>query len=819
MAAMVARGSSPLPSSVSIQEKGSRNKRKFRAEPPITDPNLVSFLPDCPGYELVPNPETTRLDHHPKMCDLCRNHGYAPTVEEAYKELFQEADWLEKTESQLEEILLSNLETIFKAAIKTIMSSGYTEEVATNVVLSAGFCYGNKDTVANVVDNALAFLASTHDIVDYSRCDGLSEELQKMKRTALNEMVNVIREFRPSFSKGDAMWRLLLCDMNVSLACSVDCNPSSSVGSEETSSNSVVSQREHESNASNLSFQSGPESNAMGSNKPNLVLPQSQNGLGRVMPTVVGIPSLPSGRGFSASVNVPVGSAKENAISSLDCVIEETSSLCISHSPMPEGKPSGSKKGHLGSSKRDPVLRQKTLHFEKSYRMFGSKGATRAGKHNGLGGLLSDKKCKAISDSNAINMKNALMKLNKAVGSAGSDAQQADPVIDFHAMESLMRTHNNSVAPLSVANTELSLSLPSTTSSNSASNGVIEAGFLSGDWIPQDKMDEMLQRLIAGAKKLEGHLQEWSDWAQQKVMQAARRLAKDKPELQSLRQEKDEVARLKKEKHSLEENTRKKLADMEIALTKAGSQVEKANAQARGLEQEYTELRKEMEAAKLRAAESAASCQEVSKRELKTLKQFQSWEKQKTQLQEELANEKKKLSQLQEQLEQAKEYYDQTEARWKQEEKAKEAAVILRSAQKKERNQIEVSGRSKENEMRLKAETNMLRYKEDIRKLEQQIARLRQRAALKWGSDGSFENNGHIIVSESLELQEAEEDVQRERECVMCLTDEKSVVFLPCAHQVVCVKCNELHEKQGMKDCPSCRTLIEKRIHVRFADF
>ncbi|GFP98618.1 putative E3 ubiquitin-protein ligase rf298 [Phtheirospermum japonicum] len=51
----------------------------------------------------------------------------------------------------------------------------------------------------------------------------------------------------------------------------------------------------------------------------------------------------------------------------------------------------------------------------------------------------------------------------------------------------------------------------------------------------------------------------------------------------------------------------------------------------------------------------------------------------------------------------------------------------------------------------------------------------------------------------------------------MCLSEEMSVVFLPCAHQVVCTTCNELHEKQGMKDCPSCRGPIQRRVCVRYA--
>nr|GME01849.1 putative E3 ubiquitin-protein ligase RF298 [Ipomoea batatas] len=58
--------------------------------------------------------------------------------------------------------------------------------------------------------------------------------------------------------------------------------------------------------------------------------------------------------------------------------------------------------------------------------------------------------------------------------------------------------------------------------------------------------------------------------------------------------------------------------------------------------------------------------------------------------------------------------------------------------------------------------------------------------------------------------------IKREWECVMCLTEPKSVVFLPCAHQALCTACNMLHERQGMKDCPVCRTPIMKRIQARF---
>jgi len=131
--------------------------------------------------------------------------------------------------------------------------------------------------------------------------------------------------------------------------------------------------------------------------------------------------------------------------------------------------------------------------------------------------------------------------------------------------------------------------------------------------------------------------------------------------------------------------------------------------------------------------------------------------------------------------------------------------------------------------IKIKAERNLQRHKDDIQKLEKEISELRLKtdsskiAALRMGIDGSYaskclymKNGTASFISELVMDHSATGGVKRERECVMCLSEEMSVVFLPCAHQVVCTTCNELHEKQGMQDCPSCRSLIQQRIVVRF---
>ncbi|KAL0924958.1 hypothetical protein M5K25_005819 [Dendrobium thyrsiflorum] len=174
-------------------------------------------------------------------------------------------------------------------------------------------------------------------------------------------------------------------------------------------------------------------------------------------------------------------------------------------------------------------------------------------------------------------------------------------------------------------------------------------------------------------------------------------------------------------------------------------------------------------------------------------------------------------------------------ARWKQEHKAKGEVVLLLKSERKEREQIEASGKSKENEITIEAEHELERLKDDIRRLERQITQLRlttdssKMTAFGWGANGSYASRLADVgkskhaphsITKVFDIQDqGDEDLQRERECVMCMSEEVSVVFLPCAHQVICSTCNQLHERQGMKDCPSCRTAIQRRISIRRAEF
>lgn len=163
---------------------------------------------------------------------------------------------------------------------------------------------------------------------------------------------------------------------------------------------------------------------------------------------------------------------------------------------------------------------------------------------------------------------------------------------------------------------------------------------------------------------------------------------------------------------------------------------------------------------------------------------------------------------------------------------AKEEALSLVETEKRAKEVAEHSAKKREEALQKKSETLSQRYRDEVQKLESEIAKVRlssglQPSMLSWGngykmspsnldtcSAEKLKQVNAGLLSEIADLRQSQKDINHERECVMCMSKEMSVVFLPCAHQVVCVKCNDLHQKKGLRDCPACRTPIQQRIRV-----
>ncbi|KAG6466243.1 MND1-interacting protein 1-like [Zingiber officinale] len=810
---------------VSSQDKCSRNKRKFPTDSPALD-TLDPSVMESAYHDYGPFPteasSSRDLDNHVSLCSTCR--GLMHSLKEAlYLEDARESYWSGMTETHLEEVLLSNLDAGYESVIKRITSYGYKESVAINALLNIGHCYGCKDPVVNIAEHALEYLASGK-AVDVSERENGPEQIRKLERRLLDDMVDVLIEMRPFFGRGDAMWCLLMCDMNLSLACTMDSDTSSCSGY-----NGVSGHSASQLNTNCNSYGSGPvmsECNVpAGAPKSSTHPPCSSRDETSSLTSNAGLPSSQfyASRTVHGSYNHSEN-LKENSLSSSKSLEENVFSYALPISSFPREKSAGSKKWHASTSR----ARCRSNQSNRNGRVHADRSGSKLTKNSNLAKVLLHKKNKSVSGFIS-DPKSTPLKLDKTVELVSSESVTTQN-FSFTAGSSntvatgLDKISKNPSSPPASSDASLSLSTDtchnvaigkngSYDSTRSSCNSNLLHSQVSSNSTSMNAKDELLVKLLSRVEVLKTELQDWTDWGQQKVMQAARRLNQDKVELQNLRQERDEAARLLKEKETLEVSTMKKVAETEYAWSKACSHYESLNANIGRLENQNHKLRQELEVAKTHATELAINCQDASMREIMTQKKKHSWEKERIMLAEELASEKQKLLYLTQKFQEANEYRDQCEDRWKLEVKARQDILVQVAAERNERERIETSAKLEESAIVSKAESDLQRYKEEIRGLEDKISKVRINSYPKI-PELSWDTNGHSNA-EILDSDGSDDEVPRDRECVMCLTEEMSVVFLPCSHQVVCAKCNELHEKQGMKDCPSCRTPIQRRIHVR----
>lgn len=172
-------------------------------------------------------PAASPVESPPLVWPVLWDHGRRLTPANFYV-----ARWDPISEKLLEDLLISHMVSILRIAVRKIASFGYTEMAATEAVLRCGLGYDMKDTAAKIVDLALALLradstaASSSPSSSSSSLSSLFKDLEDMGRYVVAEIVCVLRMVWPSFNMADAMWWLLLCDLNLSEACGAAMNSS-----------------------------------------------------------------------------------------------------------------------------------------------------------------------------------------------------------------------------------------------------------------------------------------------------------------------------------------------------------------------------------------------------------------------------------------------------------------------------------------------------------------------------------------------------------------------------------------------------------------
>ncbi|XP_031483751.1 MND1-interacting protein 1-like [Nymphaea colorata] len=701
------------------------------------------------------------------------------------------SEWGLCTEKQLEELLLKNLEFLYNEAICKIVSLGYDEDVALKAVLRNGHCYGSGDVLSNIIHNALAYLTSDAN-------GGLDEsgfvfgELKQLEEYSLAGIVCLLQQVRPQLSKGDAMWCLLMSDLHVGRASALEFPLTS------TEKDGVRNETEEGSPLPSPGGVSVP----VPIRPPLNLVPGAESS--ETCKSYGGLGFRGEGLTMSGITNV---TDPTNLVPTTVNVDGDLSNL--------NETPVGVSMLRRNAAAVFPTRFPEVLKADGCNPLSSSAGCYH--DHPSLTLCMHHHKGKSELGGLSL-LKNQADMVHGSTGAAHLVTVSA---------RSELPSGIDSVSKVSPENCENSKEtdnpdIVSSIASNLENMHISDK--LDGT---SDQRDEMISKLTHQIGMLERQLQERMEWAQKKALQAAKKLSSDLTELKMLRMEREETLH-QKNKQSLEDATMKKLSDLEAALKKAGAQVDRANAAVKHLETENAEIRAEMVAAKLSAAESVKTCLEVEKREKKIQKKLSAWEKQKTKLQEEVAEEKRKNNQLQQQLHLVKEAQKEAEIKWKHELEAKEKAISQVEEERRAKEGTQVNITRRQEALRRKIEIDFQRHKDDIQRLEEEYLRLKASSrSTQLNCSSTTQSTCDVDMAKKVkeshkkatnELDKTQESSCREnkcgRECVFCMREEVSIVFLPCAHQVLCVGCNEAHEKQPKKRCPSCDTGIEQRIRV-----
>ncbi|KAK1285666.1 MND1-interacting protein 1 [Acorus calamus] len=341
------------------------------------------------------------------------------------------------------------------------------------------------------------------------------------------------------------------------------------------------------------------------------------------------------------------------------------------------------------------------------------------------------------------------------------------------------------------------------------------------------KKKEVIVNLAKQVKELEVQVKERREWAQKKALQAAKKLSADLSELKLLRIEREENRKVKEGNQMLEDTTMKRLSEMEVALRKASGQVDRANAAMRKLEAENAEIRAEMEASKLSESESKVIHSEITRRVRRQEKKIAAAERINDAMSKEVKEMRQRFASVHQQIRLVQEAQKEAEVKWKQEIRAKELAIVQVEEERRARGAAEVNVKRTHEALRRKIEIDFQRHKDDIQRLKQELSRLnasiestpqdhvvRALSAVDVASlIPPLETNTRMLNG-SQQLQDSlQSEVSQDRKCLICKKNEVAVVFLPCAHQVICFNCSE-DNKKAKTSCQCCGVPIKQRIHV-----
>ncbi|KAK6286260.1 hypothetical protein POUND7_012439 [Theobroma cacao] len=347
-------------------------------------------------------------------------------------------------------------------------------------------------------------------------------------------MLEMIRKVKPSLSIVEVMWWLLMCDLNISVACEGEGDIFHYFGCKEVS-------REHSFDSTHQSRSETQHLKTIlpSPNEPNVSKPSfpcSQN-------------YLPETLKFGSFPNSP---NPKNPLAYEGLTLEKKSLVSMGafgdYGPLTsisEEKPGTGRK--RSSKKKLAALRQKSFNMEK-YKAYG-KDAFRVGKLATIGGFVVKKIKKSPSKSPTVNLKNASSKINAEAGDLADESHHVltnsslglivtdkSPTLPTKKTKSAVPTANTEIAPSSSSERKLFPKSEGITSvsfktldhdaekkSTSKAKGSTSVSSKTpdyyaripydqslGKYIPQDEKDELILKLVPRVQDLQNELHSWT---------------------------------------------------------------------------------------------------------------------------------------------------------------------------------------------------------------------------------------------------------------------------------------------------------------------
>ncbi|CDY18168.1 BnaC05g01910D [Brassica napus] len=485
------------------QEKGRNNKRKLADPSQDKEASLTEF----PRYE-----DQLKVEE-------------SDTIE-----------WDDPFACRLEELLSSNLLALYLNAMKQVIDCGYTDDDVLKAISGSRLYCGGSDLVSNIVSNALNVLKNGGEGGDGGSRDYVFEDLQQLVGYTLVEMISLVKEVRPSLSTVEAMWRLLMCDLNVLQAFEIESSDSPGFSLSEASE-SLASESNNPPNSGGPDNQKPQQTNAQSDQSEPLKFGNFPNYKNT------------HSTGTTSGKGVASGSTVSGA------GVKSTSFTLVS-----DEKVVSSRKGR--TKKEIPMLRQKSC-VEKIRTYSKGSGSYKAAKFASVGSFLLEKRAKSSSEllarncsskmTTEIGVKVSLEETSCFVRKKSSKSESPVVVVDGQGYITALPAIAATKASKKKSGSEPIKLVPSASEKKSgsqpaklvpsASEKKSEKASVSeklapdyyagipydaslGIYIPRDKKDELILKLVPRVDDLQNELQVWTDWANQKVKEATGRLLK-----------------------------------------------------------------------------------------------------------------------------------------------------------------------------------------------------------------------------------------------------------------------------------------------------